>query len=116
MSIKVRLTEDEENIILSAEMAKRKGIERDHVHMIRALSNIIEESNVDAERIEELNKKYKLTEVKGRKQHMYRCSAKSVNKLWQMRMDYHYSMEKIVWAILYDKKEKMLASTDKQGI
>jgi hypothetical protein len=47
MTIKIRLTEEEEQMILSQEEADNLKVERDHIHITRALSKIIEESELE---------------------------------------------------------------------
>ena len=75
MTIKIRLTEEEEQMILSQEEADNLKVERDHIHITRALSKIIEESELDAESFYRLKEKYHFRQVRNGKIHIYRCSA-----------------------------------------
>lgn len=84
MTIKIRLTEEEEQMILSQEEADNLKVERDHIHITRALSKIIEESELDAESFDRLKERYHFRQVRNRKIHIYRCSAKCIDVVYRL--------------------------------
>lgn len=116
MTIKVRLTEAEENMILSADEAERQGIERDHIHMTKALSKIIEESDLDAETFSKLKKQYQFLGARNGETHVYRISPSCINVVYRMRLDFHCSEEMVIWGILYHHFENGTRDKDDYSV
>lgn len=116
MNIKIGLTEDEENMILSAEEAERQGIERNHIAMTKALSKIIEESDLDAETFSRLKMRYKFLGARNRKIHVYRCRPQCVNVVYRMRLAFHCSEEMVIYGILYHHLEKCTGEKDDYSV
>lgn len=113
MNIKIRLTEEEENMILSVEEAKRQGIERDHKAMTRALSKIIEgSSDLDANSFNMLKKEYRFLDGHDGKMLVFRCSPKCIDIVYKMRLEFHCSEEMVVRAILYHHNKKITRNND----
>ena len=112
MNIKIRITEEEENMILSVEEAERQGIERNHISMTRALSKIIEESELDANSFNMLKKEYRFLDGHAGKMRFFRCSPKCIEIVYKMRLEFHCSEEMVVRAILYHHNKKITRNND----
>ena len=109
MMVKVKLTDEEENMILSLDETAKQGVERNHIHITKALSKIIENSDLDAREFEELKRKYRFWNARNGKLRVFRCSAKCIDVIYKMRKDFHCSEEIVVLGIIYHCGEKKIA-------
>lgn len=108
MNIKIRLTEEEENMILSVEEA-----ERDHKAMTRALSKIIEGSDLDANSFNMLKKEYRFLDDHDGKMRVFRCSPKCIDIVYKMMINFGCpSQEMVIRAILYHHNKKITGNND----
>lgn len=108
MTIKVWLTEEEENMILDPETAASCDIERNKIYMNRAISQMIAESDLDFDTYKRLNIMYHLEDKHNRKEHVYRCTMPVADMIYRMRREFRCSEESIYLAILYRHREKMM--------